>query len=324
MSVENLTAQWYDAVVQACRLDPSSFQLVQGSMVVGDFSSSLWKIFDAIPPDSINHLFNPAQTNQFSAQYGALLTVLKPNGVVEPALDLWNESGGFGAEKAYNVTIEDLQTKIKRAPSVSFSTKMESDTVPQGSRSWAKGKQDLSSALSEIAFLGFAVSALEDFAASGSVSVDVKFEHIMTFPGAPLAKKSSFEPILQQFKPWYVSTVLSRAFNSHQAWKQPRDYKQYFGKDGSMLRVASSLVVVDGITSKVSAAASLSDDKDSEFRIHLPESGFFPFLGLNVSEAEGSATIVTEEPGRETVILESPVGIPLILGVNVTPIADAI
>lgn len=74
----SLINQWYNAVVRDCGLDPGTFQLVQGEMAVGTDSSFLWNIFDAVPPVSINHLYDPSQLNVFSADYGAVINALIP------------------------------------------------------------------------------------------------------------------------------------------------------------------------------------------------------------------------------------------------------
>ncbi|HEX8649244.1 MAG TPA: hypothetical protein VF708_00240 [Pyrinomonadaceae bacterium] len=77
-AMEKLTAQWYNAVVNGCGLDPNTFQLFQGNQPIYSTSEQLWNIFDAVPPPTINNYFNPGQFNVFSSDYGAVINNLKP------------------------------------------------------------------------------------------------------------------------------------------------------------------------------------------------------------------------------------------------------
>jgi hypothetical protein len=77
-AMSTLTAQWYNAIVTACHLDPATFQLVQGNTPLGATSEMLWNIFDAVPPLSISNNYNPSQSNNFSTDYGAVIANLNP------------------------------------------------------------------------------------------------------------------------------------------------------------------------------------------------------------------------------------------------------
>lgn len=79
-AMETLTAQWYNAVITGCGLDPETFQLVQGSQAIGTTSEKLWQFFDAVPPLTISNYFNPTAFNSFSQDYGGIITNLIPQG----------------------------------------------------------------------------------------------------------------------------------------------------------------------------------------------------------------------------------------------------
>src|SRR4051812_46681979 len=98
------SAKWYNAVVRDCGLNAVTFQLAQGNIAIGTDSTSLWDIFDAVPPDSIGN-YNPAQGNLFSTNYGAIITSLKADGLVAAAVEAWNAAGGFESVKAFDKTI---------------------------------------------------------------------------------------------------------------------------------------------------------------------------------------------------------------------------
>lgn len=76
--METFTAQWYNALTTALGLDPQHFQLIQTNAPLGTTSAQLWTYFDAIPPATITHYYNPSQVNSFAQDYGAVLMNLKP------------------------------------------------------------------------------------------------------------------------------------------------------------------------------------------------------------------------------------------------------
>lgn len=77
-AMQTLNAQWYNAVVSNCGLDASTFQLIQGADPIGSTSEQLWNILDVVPPLSISNYYNPAQSNVFSSDYGAVVNNLVP------------------------------------------------------------------------------------------------------------------------------------------------------------------------------------------------------------------------------------------------------
>jgi hypothetical protein len=77
-AMKDFTKQWYNAVVTGCGLDPNTFQLTQGFEQPGRTSESLWKDFNATPPVSVTHYWNPAQINNLSSTYGGVISNLIP------------------------------------------------------------------------------------------------------------------------------------------------------------------------------------------------------------------------------------------------------
>ncbi len=77
-AMKTLTAQWYNAVVNGCGLNPMNFQLYQAHLPLGQVSEDLWNIFDAVPPLSITHYYNPSQLNILSQNYGGVINHLNP------------------------------------------------------------------------------------------------------------------------------------------------------------------------------------------------------------------------------------------------------
>ena len=378
-AMQNLTAQWYNAVVAGCGLDPSTFQLFQGNAPVGNTSESLWNIFDVVPPLAINNYYNPSQANVFSQDYGAVINNLKPQnssafqnimgdyysqwmsylnsnptmpqggiialfnnwsqmhmppnqaqsaytawqqvaqGVVPVAVQMWlNAGGATGGVKAYNSTIAQLQSALLSAPPKSFQMNSSTESTDV-SHTWASG---------EVAggfdiFAGAASSSYDQLTSAMSeagISISASFDHLLTFTAAPLAKTST-DPILSQYQPWYNSAALNLAYqnNNNVVWNNtPPTWQNTFGPSGNMLRTASALIIVDGINITMTSSVGFSSSQQTEFKA-AAEAGIWPFF-----EASGhygwTQDTSFDSNGNITVTSSSPTGNPNILGTIVTPI----
>jgi len=75
-AMNTLTAQWYNATVTGLGLDPQQFQLYQGTQSVMSTSQTMWAMFNAIPPMSINNYYDPSQNNDFTGNYQDILSSL--------------------------------------------------------------------------------------------------------------------------------------------------------------------------------------------------------------------------------------------------------
>jgi hypothetical protein len=82
-AMTTLTAQWYNAVVTGCGLDPNTFQLAQGIQPLPNLSEGLWEIFDAVPPMSVSNYWNPAEITNFSQTYQGVVANLIPQSQAE-------------------------------------------------------------------------------------------------------------------------------------------------------------------------------------------------------------------------------------------------
>lgn len=206
----DFTAKWYNAIVENCNLDPKTFQLIQGNITLNYTSEPLWNILDAIPIKSSNYLYNPVQSNLFSNNYGTIIKILKPsNPIVQEAIEVWNNAGGYTNTKAYSKTIKNIKQELDSAQTYTFKMNIASECLDP--------------------------------------DTIVKFQKLTTFVAEPLSKQSKLNPELQGYKPWYNSAALQLAYHEKEAWLNPQDWNTYFGKQGSMLRCCVNLIVVDGV-----------------------------------------------------------------------------
>lgn len=78
-TVNALNAGWYNEVAQACDLDPTTFQLAQGTLgLQTSDSSGLFLIADAVPPSAAVAHFDAAGLSRRSSAYQELLNALVP------------------------------------------------------------------------------------------------------------------------------------------------------------------------------------------------------------------------------------------------------
>jgi hypothetical protein len=310
MSNTNLNAKWYTALVENTGLNPQTFQLVQGSLPVGNTSSTIWQIMDAIPPESIDQIYDGAGDNLFSTNYGTILSYLAGNdSFVTKAQEMWTQSGDFNTTKAYNTSIGILKSNIVSAPSFSFD--MDSDKQSADvSGTWAKGKISGMASL----FKNNGSEKLMHLIKDRGIVMNVKIDHLMTLFAVPLSTKNMLDPDLNKYEPWYISNVLSLAYKNKDAWKNHDYWKMFFGPDGSMLRRCTSLIVVDGM--KVITTIK-GEPVDDDLITEVGQiKGIFPLVNL----CQEASFTLTRNAGQSAWAISSPQGNPLILGVNVVPV----
>ncbi len=79
-AMQDLTAQWYNALVTGLGLSSNSFQLYQGPNSMMSTSQAMWNLFNAVPPATINNYNDPASANNFSDDYSLILSSIKEGG----------------------------------------------------------------------------------------------------------------------------------------------------------------------------------------------------------------------------------------------------
>ncbi len=215
-------------------------------------------------------------------------------------------TGFMNGVPTFSRTIEDLRTAIPQgeARSVDYDSTSASSDV---SHTWAKAEV---SGLYEF-FSGSAGGGYDQLSqkATGSeITVQARFHNVLTFSADP--------------GPWYVSAALSAAYNTtdNTLWSHGTpSWQSTFGPTGNMLRFATSLVVVDGIDSVIRSTASYSESEQQEITASASV-GIWPFFSFG---GEGGHTTATsfESDGSMTVTVSNPPGNPVVLGVNVEPVA---
>lgn len=277
------------------------------------------------PGDTYTSIFTAWAQGYFPPeQVDTLATELVTDTPVTEALEVWEQVGDQGA-KAYTPAYQWVADAMREAPgghvhydSSTADTSL-SETWAQHTSEWLVG------------FFGGEASAAYDQASlsvlQGRIVADMTVDHVLQYIGAPLATVST-DPILSQYKPWYVSGVLSDAVanqdNHDEIWNPEGEtsWQDAFGSGGMLEYVATGLLLVDGLTITVTVETSLSTDDQTTIS-GAAEAGIFPFY-LGTGAAGSSTTVTSLTSTGFTATITCPAGSPLVFGVSAAPASTGI
>lgn len=156
---------------------------------------------------------------------------------------------------------------------------------------------------------------------AAGVRIDAEFERVVSFPAGPLSKAST-NPDLKGYKPWFHGPALSLAYkeNNYDVWERKApSWDDEFGPEGVMRYFVTELVVVSGVTVTTTSATTFTEKEREEVRASAAY-GFFPFFE---GEHEGGwkHQFSFSDSGALTVKSTVDVGVPILLGANVTSVA---
>jgi hypothetical protein len=199
----------------------------------------------------------------------------------------------------------DLTNILAVAPSRAFS--FNSATASSNvSNTWCNGSQS--------AFFGLwsnsssSSSQSQTFASAG-VTVNASFQHVTPFTAVP--------------GPWYNSSAMGEAFSNQSGppWvKGPINWGNTFDpKTGNMARFASNIIVASGMYIEVVSQAKFSHADQSAIQ-SASSAGMWPFYSQNSNSGTNTSASFNNN-GNMTVIITSQPNVPIVLGVNVEPVA---
>lgn len=215
----------------------------------------------------------------------------KPNGV-NPA----------GWDAGYAEMVKQLAVAPNRQFSLD-SASMNSSV----SNSWSGGSND--------GFFGLwrgssSSSSQSSTFASGRVSVQASFDHVLQFTATP--------------GDWYNSSAMSLAYANHDGapWTSasPINWNNTFGTKGNMQRFASTLIIASGIQVQVTSSAVFSKEDQTAISDNKG-AGMWPFYSSNSSSSSNTDVRFTEQ-GNMIVKFSSLSTTPIVIGVIVEPVAE--
>ena len=237
---------------------------------------------------------------------------------ISAAVAKWKEAN---ADKvfAYTATAQDLSNAIQggKLKTVRFNSRIQSsDTSP----SWASG-----SVSGEYGFFKESVSPplqqfFQDIQQQG-VELVVKFDQVATLTGSPLSQNNYEDSDLSKYKPWFDSNVIQTAYkqNDNNLWRRtPPTWEDTFGPDGKLKNLSVALVVVDGISSKMTTSASVSQSDRESFKT-AAKAGYWPFFKAEGQGGWRTNVEFDDVYGGVTITSSSNKGNPNVLGVLVSP-----
>jgi hypothetical protein len=316
--IDQLTIQYYNALVDALQLNPEYFQLYQGTGALGNTNAAIWNIYNAIPPDTINHLYNPGQFNNFSQNYGAVLNALVTNNsdvndpVTQALLTYTSAAGVYG----YTVDLSDVLNLLKIEGKKGDVSLIYTAGKKTSTRSWSGNNVNTQNNFFSIE--GDNVELSNKIVAQ-QITILGEVHRFVVVPGLPLDVQNSGG---SSTKPWYNLDAMKRSYLYHNdtVWRSGAfpTWNSSYGSSGNLQRFCAALVVGDGIRFQTTSLTRFSNAEQSQLSDAIAENGVFPFYMPQYTTSVKHG--LSFKPKGELIFqMEIQPGSPCILGVLVYP-----
>jgi len=312
----------------------SDYRLILDSLVVtsdsdfqncmGDFYGQWQDYFKANDPKTwdaqgVSDLFNSWAMRNAPSQASCVSGLTK---IYNNPINLANNKLNSADDKyAWNKTIEKLKTALAGGASKTFD--MDSKTTSSDVRhTWAGGNTSFFFDIFSFGG-GGSYDKLTTKTTSAGLSISAKFDKVTTFTAGPLSANDDNDPVLKEFKAWYESSALSKAYTTkdNTVWNNQKSvtWDKAFGSDGFLQRTTSSIVAADGIEITMTSKASYSSAEHEEIRT-AASAGIWPFF--KVSGQGGTTTDITfNDDGSFTCTTKIAKGNPQVLGILQSPMS---
>ncbi len=242
---------------------------------------------------------------------------------INPINTAQNMFAAAAGSYAWNQTIDALQGALAGGANKSFTM----DSLTQSSslsHTWANGGTSVFFDL--FSFGGGAdYDTLSQKATSAGLTIKANFKKVTTFAAGPYAQADPNNPVLANYNPWYYSAALATAYthpNDNTVWnnQSATTWNSAFGPSGFLQRMATAIVVADGIDITITSTASYSSSEQTQIT-SAARVGFWPFF--SASGGGGSNTVVTfNDNGQFTSTTSIAPGNPQTLGILQSPMSS--
>jgi hypothetical protein len=220
-----------------------------------------------------------------------------------------------GGTYAWNKTVDKLKAALAGGASKSFTMNSLTQSTDV-KHTWAGGSTSVFFDLFSFGG-GGGYDNLSAKATSAGVNITASFAKVTTFAAGPYAQKDLNDPILAKDSPWYDSAILALAYTTkdNTVWSNQSSitWDKAFGSAGFLQRMATALVVADGIEITMTSTATYSSSEQEQIKA-AAKVGLWPFF--SVSGGGGSTTTVTfSDSGTFTSKTSIPLGNPQMLGI---------
>jgi hypothetical protein len=254
--------------------------------------------------------------SQASCVSGLTKTYINP---ISIANNMYDSADG---KYAWNQTIDALQKALASGPSKSFS--MNSQTASSNiTHSWASGGTSIFFDLFSFGGSG-GYDNLSTKATSAGLNISAKYQKVATFVSGPYASPDPNNPILAKYNPWYDSAVLAKAYTTQDntVWNNQSSvtWQKAFGPSGFLQRMATAMVVADGIDITITSIASFSSLEQTQITA-AAKVGIWPFFSAS-GQGGYTNTVTFNDQGQFTSVTHSVLGNPQIIGILQSSMAD--
>lgn len=321
----NNFASDYDLVLSALvTVSDSDFQNCMGDYY-GQWQTDFAAAYKADPTiisnaTSLSKFFQGWALVNAPSQSGCVSALTKA--YINPISIANNMYDSANGKYAWNQTIDALQKALASGPNKSFT--MDSSTASSNTKhSWASGGTSIFFDLFSFGG-GGNYDDISTKATSAGLNIQANFQKVATFAAGPYATADSNNPILKQYNPWYNSAVLAKAYTTQDntVWNNqaPVTWQKAFGANGFLQRMATAIVVADGIDITITSSASFSSYEQTQITA-AAKVGLWPFFSAS-GQGGTTNTVTFNNQGQFTSVTHSVLGNPQILGILQSSMAN--
>jgi len=296
---------------------------------MGDYYSKWQTYFIGHMPETINaetvtKVFNSWAVVYAPSQAGCVTALTKlyndPIKLANVKLDNL-KTGEHPGVFAWNQTVEQLKSALAGGAEKTFT--MNSKTATSDvTHTWAGGNTSFFFDIFSFGG-GGSYDKLTTKTTEAGLTIDAKFTKLTTFTSGPLAQNDPNDSTLRDYKAWYESAVLAKAYTTkdNTVWNNQSSttWEKAFGANGFLQRSTSSIVVADGIEITMTSKASYTTAEHEEIK-GAASAGIWPFF--SVSGQGGTTTDVKfNDDGSFTCTTKIALGNPQILGILQSPMS---
>lgn len=251
-SLSNYNAGFYNAFISALNLSASEFQLTQGAFALPSVSTSLYNVFDGVPPVSVCDLYTANDINTFSGNVQQLLGYADQNEQSQFTYKIASNNymnaanwvnGSIGTNPIYAPTTAAIQQALSQNGSTQTFTYNSATANTSLSNAWTQ-----SSSSGGVWFWGYNNDSTSQTINTLATSSDVSVTMTLTYVTVPI-----------QAGGWYSSGYFVQMYQNPSDWSGGQSqWNTMFGPAGSLQYISTQALIVTNFTISVTSSATYS------------------------------------------------------------------
>ncbi len=310
-SLSNYNAGFYNSFVTALSLSSQDFQLTQGAFALPSVSSSLYNVFDGVPPASVCNLYNANGINKLSANFQNLLGyadaseqtsfTYKIAGSNYMNINNWvNKS--VGTDPIYAPTEAAISNALKNNSSTQTFTYNSATASTSLNAAWSQ-----STSSGGVWFWGYNNDSISESINTLATSSDVTVTMTVTYATVPI-----------QAGPWFSSAYFIQMYQDPSLWTGGQSqWNTLFSDTGSLQNVSVQALIATNFTINVTSSASYTA---SQYAYVASSSNVNVWPFYTSSSSSSTTTSYTQNADNSiTTSIHSNPGAVQIMGFSVEP-----